>query len=138
MDHTSDPIVLFVDDDENILRGLTRVLRNQPYRLFTARSGEEAMRVLMTNHVSVIVADEQMPGMSGTELLSWIAENCPETMRIVLTGHASTSTAIRAINEGSVFRFFTKPCNEVDLALAIREAIDAKKTASGSTTPTSS
>ncbi|MBN1908945.1 MAG: response regulator [Pirellulales bacterium] len=137
MDHTSGPIVLFVDDDENILRGLTRVLRNQPYRLFTARSGEEAMRVLMTQRVSVIIADEQMPGMSGTDLLAWVSENCPETIRMVLTGHASTSTAIRAINEGSVFRFFTKPCNEVDLALAIREALDNKKKAEDSATPTS-
>jgi two-component system probable response regulator PhcQ len=138
MDHHSSPTVLLVDDDENILRGLVRVLRNQPYHLFTARSGEEAVRVLMTHPVKVIVADEQMPGMTGSDLMAWVSENCPETKRIVLTGHASTATAIRAINEGGVFRFFTKPCNEVELALAIRQALEADEPSPSETAPPSS
>jgi DNA-binding NtrC family response regulator len=118
--------VLLVDDDENLLHGLARVLRHQPFRLLTARSGEEAMWVLKTRSVDVIVADEHMPGMSGTELLAWVARECPQVVRIVLTGHATAATAIRAINDGGVYRFFTKPCHEVELALAIRKAIEEK------------
>jgi len=121
-------IVLLVDDDDNVLHGLSRVLRNQPYQLFTARSGDEAMFILKTHPVDVVVTDERMPGMSGTDLVAWVAEHCPETKRIVLTGHATATTAIRAINEGEVFRFFTKPCNEVDLAIAIREALERRET----------
>ncbi|MCR4411372.1 MAG: response regulator [Thermoguttaceae bacterium] len=118
--------VLLVDDDENLLHGLARVLRHQPFRLLTARSGDEAMWVLKTRRVDVIVADENMPGMSGTELLAWVARECPHVVRIVLTGHATAATAIRAINDGGVYRFFTKPCHEVELALAIRKAIEEK------------
>jgi DNA-binding NtrC family response regulator len=120
------PIVLLVDDDENLLRGLARALRDQPYHLFTARSGEEAIEVLKTRPVDVVVSDERMPGISGGELLAWTAEHCPDVMRIVLTGHATAETAIRAINEGGVYHFFTKPCNVAHLAVTIRKAIEHK------------
>ncbi len=116
--------VLLVDDDENLLRGLARALRFQPYHVYTARSGEEALHVLKSQPIDVIVADEKMPGLSGGDLLAWVAANCPEVVRIVLTGHPSAESAIRAINEADVFRFFTKPCDTVRLALAIRQAIE--------------
>ena len=122
MNHT----VLLVDDDPNILHGLARVLRNQPYELYTARSADEAMALLKAWNVDVIVSDEQMPGISGSDLLAWVAENYPDVMRIVLTGHATAETAIRAINEGDVYHFFTKPCDEVELALTIRKALEQK------------
>lgn len=118
--------VLLVDDDPHLLSGLLRVLRNQPYRIFTARSGEEAKQIFMKQAVDVIVADEQMPGISGSELLAWVADFFPEATRIVLTGHASVDAVIRAINRGHVWRYFTKPCNDVELALAIAEALEAK------------
>lgn len=116
--------VLLVDDDANILHGLARVLRHQPYQLYTARSGDEAMAILKSWNVDVIVTDEQMPGISGTDLLAWVATNYPNVVRIVLTGHATAENAIRAINEGEVFHFFTKPCDEVELAMTIRKALE--------------
>jgi len=116
--------VLLVDDDANVLHGLARALRRQPYDLYTARSGDEAMAILKARKIDVVVSDQQMPGMSGNDLLAWVAENDPQVTRIVLTGHATTDTAIRAINEGLVYRFFTKPCNEVELAVTIRKAIE--------------
>ncbi len=119
--------VLLVDDDSNILHGLVRALRHQPFELFTARSGEEAIDVLKRRGIDVVVADEQMPGISGCDLLAWVAEHFPETTRIVLTGHPTAETAIRAINEGVVYRFFTKPCNPVDLALALRQSLEEKE-----------
>jgi len=122
MSHT----VLLVDDDPNVLAGLSRALRRQPYTLCTARSGEEAVWVLKTRDVDVVVSDQRMPGMLGSQLLAWIAQNRPEVMRIMLTGHVEAETAIEAINTGGVYQFFTKPCNEVQLAIAIRKAIEHK------------
>ncbi|OHB67420.1 MAG: hypothetical protein A2V70_17350 [Planctomycetes bacterium RBG_13_63_9] len=122
MNHT----VLLVDDDTNVLHGLARVLRGQPYRLYTARSAYEAMAIIKAQNVDVIVSDEQMPGITGTDLLVWVADHYPDIMRIVLTGHATTETAIQAINQGDVYRFFTKPCDEVQLALTIRKAMEHK------------
>ncbi|MGD0384246.1 MAG: response regulator [Thermoguttaceae bacterium] len=118
------PIVLLIDDDENVLCGLERALHKQPYQLLTARSGDEAIMILKTREVDVIVVDEVMPGLSGSDLLAWAAENAPDTIRIMLTGNASTSIAIRAINEGQVYNFFTKPCDDSQLAIAIRKAIE--------------
>ncbi len=127
--------VLLVDDDSNLLHGLTRALRHQPFDLFTVRSAEEAMDVLKRRPIRVVVADEQMPGMSGGDLLAWVAENFPETTRIVLTGHPTAERAIRAINEGVVYHYFTKPCNPVELAISIRKALEEQDGAQVSQDP---
>ena len=119
-------IVLLVDDDENILHGFARTLRGQPYQIYTAQSGEEATWTMKTRNVDVIVVDEKMPGMSGVELCKWVTEKYPDAVRIMLTGHATTSTAVRAINEGAVYHFLTKPCNEFHLAVTIGKALDHK------------
>ena len=102
------PAVLLVDDDPNVLHGLTRALHHQPFGIYTAKSAEEAMWVFKTRHVDVIVSDEQMPGLPGTELLAWVAGHYPEAVRILLTGQASVDTAVRAINEAGVYKFFTQ------------------------------
>jgi two-component system, probable response regulator PhcQ len=122
-----DRSVLLVDDDRNLLAGLVRVLHGQPFHMHTAQSGKEAIEMLRTHNIDVIVADERMPGMSGVELLSWVAEYCPEVARIVLTGHAQTDMVIRAINDAGVSYFFTKPCNEARLALTIRDILERKE-----------
>lgn len=118
--------VLLVDDEVQTLRGLSRVLRHQPYCFYTVRSADEAIEVLQRQAVDVVVTDEMMPGMSGTELAAWIAQSHPEVKTIILTGHPDAEIAIRAINQGHVFRFFTKPCSAFDLVLAIHEAVDAE------------
>ncbi len=123
MSHT----LLLVDDDPNVLAGLARVLHKESYTIRTARSAEEAARVLETTAVDVIVSDEEMPGMSGTEFLARVAAERPDTVRIVLTGRPSLPTALRAINDGKVYHFFTKPCNEIDLAITIRRALEHKE-----------
>lgn len=122
--------VLLVDDDPNVLRGLVRMLRLQPFQFYTAHSAEEAMEVLKSRPIDVLVTDERMPGTSGMDLLAWSAKHFPEVVRILLTGFATTEIAIRAINESLVFRFFTKPCDPVALALAIHEALEQKQTLS--------
>lgn len=119
--------VLLVDDDVNLLRGLARNLRNQPYHLFTARSAEDAMPILKAHPIAVVVSDERMPGKSGSEMFTWMATNCPEIVRIILTGHTSQETIMRAVNEGRVFRYFAKPCHPMELAMAIQDGIALNK-----------
>lgn len=116
--------VLLVDDDVNLLRALARTLRHQPYALYTATSAEEALLILKGREVDVVVSDEQMPGMCGSDLLGWVADSYPDVPRIVLTGRPTVEVAIRAINEGSVTQFFTKPCNPAQLGVAIRKALE--------------
>jgi two-component system, probable response regulator PhcQ len=118
--------VLVVDDEDVSLHYLVRGLRQQPYQLYTARSGQEAMAVLKARPIDLIVSDEQMPGMCGSDLMAWVAANFPDVVRIMLTGRATTEVTIRAINEGSVLHFFTKPCDVVQLAIAIRKALEHK------------
>jgi DNA-binding NtrC family response regulator len=125
------PAVLLVDDEPNILHELARALRQQPLGIYTAKSAEEAMWVFKTRHVDVIVADQRMPGLSGTDLLVWVAGHYPETIRILLTGHASVDTAVRAVNDAAVYKFFLKPCKEFDLAMAIRQALEQRNQRAG-------
>jgi two-component system probable response regulator PhcQ len=73
--------------------------------------------------VDVVISDEKMPGMSGSEFLSLVRQEYPDTIRIILTGYGSLESAIRAINEGEIYRLFTKPCNVIDLAITIRLAL---------------
>jgi DNA-binding NtrC family response regulator len=122
-----DALVLVVDDDVNLLRGLTRVLRHQTFQLLTARSGEEAREILKRWPVDVVICDQHMPGTRGTELLAWIAEHCPRTVRIILTGQPDLKTAVDAINRGQVFRFLTKPCSDWDLVMTIHDALEAAR-----------
>lgn len=116
--------VLLVDDEKNVLLSLSRALRNQPYVLYTARSGEEAIHLLKSRQIDLVVSDDQMPGMSGTDLLTWIASNLPDVVRIMLTGNLSTAAMLAAINQGGVWNFFAKPCDEVALGVAIRKGLE--------------
>jgi two-component system probable response regulator PhcQ len=122
MSHT----ILLVDDEPNVLDGLRRTLHKEPYEILTATSVVEAAELLENGGVDLIISDEEMPGMCGTEFLTRVARDYPEIVRIVLTGHPTLPTALRAINEGHVYQLFTKPCNEIDLAIAIRRALEQK------------
>lgn len=119
--------VLFVDDEPRILEGLKSRLHKEPYTILLATSGEEGLETLENHPVDLVVSDEQMPGMCGSEFLTAVCREYPETIRITLTGQASLKAAIRAINDGEIYRFLTKPCNTVDLAHTIRQALQLKK-----------
>lgn len=120
-------IVLLVDDDPQLLNALGRVLHREKYKILTASSAEEALKIMSGICVSVIVTDQKMPGRSGVELLKDVRQRFPDTVSIMLTGEADMETAIQAINHGQIYRFFVKPCNEVDLALTIREALQQRQ-----------
>ncbi len=115
--------VLLVDDDRNIIDALKRMFHREPYTIYAADSARTALDLLQGISVDVIVVDEQMPGMSGTELLQRIHQQYPALVAIMLTGKANLDVTLQAINKGEIYRFFTKPCNEIELAIAIREAL---------------
>jgi serine phosphatase RsbU (regulator of sigma subunit) len=115
--------VLLVDDDAMVLAGLKRQLRNQ-FNVDTALSGEDALKQVLENGpYAVIVSDFMMPGMNGIEFLSRVKKSNPDTVRMMLTGTADMPTAIRAVNEGSIFQFHPKPCPANTLCQAIQSAI---------------
>lgn len=117
--------ILFVDDEKNILKTLRRLFLNDDYRLLLANSGQEALDLIRGGESpSVIVSDQQMPGMKGAEFLAKSREILPESIRIVLTGHADITAAMDAINVGGVHRYLMKPWNKKDLKLAIRDATE--------------
>lgn len=115
--------LLLVDDEENILRSLRRVLRSEPYTLLTASSGEQALSLMEAQHVSLVISDARMPGMDGATLLAEIQQRWPDCLRILLTGYADVSTTIRAINEGQIYRYISKPWDDDELRLIIRQAL---------------
>ena len=117
------PKVLFVDDDANILASYQRSLRKQ-FNPTTAVSGDEALtKIEHEGPFAVVVADMQMPGMNGLELLLKIQHLAPDTVRIMLTGNADQKTAVEAVNQGHVFRFLNKPCEPDSLAHSLETAI---------------
>ena len=117
--------VLFVDDEEKILRSLKRALFDEPYETLFANSGKEAIEILKRNDVHVIVTDMRMPEMSGDELLGIVEEEYPHVVRIILSGYVQVSTLLEAINEKGVFRYIPKSSELVEeLKPAVREALD--------------
>ncbi len=118
--------VLIVDDERAVTELLQDVLSTEPYELMSASSAEEALAMLEQEQIDVVISDEKMPGISGTEFLAIVRERYPDTIRMILTGHASLDTAIKAINQGEIYRFFTKPCNVFDLAITIRQALQQR------------
>ena len=116
--------ILFVDDEERILYGLRRALRLEPYKVLTAASASDALRLLESHVIDVIVTDEDMPGIRGLDLLKSFKQRAPDILRIMLTGKATLPLASRAVNEGGVYRFFSKPASGIEIACAVREAFE--------------
>jgi response regulator RpfG family c-di-GMP phosphodiesterase len=114
--------LLLVDDEENILNSLTRLLRRDDYLIFTAGSGEEGLKLLEQHAVGVIITDQRMPQMTGSEFLSKVKESYPDTVRIVLSGYTELRSVTDAINQGAIYKFFTKPWNDKLLRGNIEEA----------------
>lgn len=114
--------ILLVDDEENITAALTRLLRRDGYRILRANSGQEGLDLLAQNQVGVIISDQRMPGMSGTEFLTKVRELYPDTVRIVLSGYTELNSVTDAINRGAVYKFLTKPWEDDLLRANVEEA----------------
>lgn len=116
--------VLCVDDEPSILSALRRVLRSEGCRILVANSGAEALAVLSSESVDVVVSDMRMPGMDGAELLGRVRAQWPQTARILLTGYADMDATISAINNGQIYRYIHKPWDEHELRLTVRQAAE--------------
>jgi EAL domain-containing protein (putative c-di-GMP-specific phosphodiesterase class I)/CheY-like chemotaxis protein len=119
------PRVLFVDDEPEVLAGLRRALVDDPYQISTALSADRALGELSQDSYDVVVADERMPGMTGSELLAIIAREFPLMGRILLTGQATVHSAAQAVNQGGIVRLLLKPCPPAALREAIETALRA-------------
>jgi DNA-binding NtrC family response regulator len=116
--------IMLVDDEAGVIKALRRLLMDEPYEVLTAQSAEEALTMLEKSPCKVVISDEMMPGMKGSEFLCHVKEIYPDTIRIILTGHASLDSAMKAVNSGEIYRFFMKPWNNMEIILAIRSAME--------------
>lgn len=102
-------VLLLVDDEENVVSSLVRLFRRDGYRILRATSGQEGLELLVQNKVGVIISDQRMPGMTGSEFLSKVKELYPDTVRIVMSGYTELNSVMDAINRGAIYKFLTKP-----------------------------
>ena len=116
--------LLLVDDEENILRSIRRVLRRGNWQIETAQDGEKGMDLFRKFVPDVVISDFRMPGMNGVEFLARVKELSPRTQRIMLTGQADHQAIEEAINRSEVFRFISKPWNDAELLLMVRSAFE--------------
>ena len=116
--------LLLVDDEPGILAALRRVFQRENYQLHFARNGLEAIKILASQDIHLIISDFMMPEMNGSELLAQVRERWPATIRIMLTGHANTEAVMGSIRDGAVYRFILKPWNDDDLRLTIALALE--------------
>ncbi|MFC1763081.1 response regulator [Planctomycetota bacterium] len=117
--------ILFVDDEEKVLKSLQRGLLDEPYHCLFANSGQEALDVLENNDVHVICTDMRMPEMNGLELLRIVKEKYPQIVRLVLSGYTQVGMLLTAINQGEIFKFITKPWKlEEEFKSIVEQAIE--------------
>jgi CheY-like chemotaxis protein len=116
--------ILCVDDEPNILQSLKRLLRKEGYHLLLAGSGDEGLKLLQEHQVHLIISDQRMPQMSGTEFLALVKERFPDVLRVILTGYTDVDSITESINKGHIYKFFLKPWNDHNLKLEIRQALD--------------
>jgi len=114
--------LLLLDDEENILRALIRVLRRDGYHILTATCARDAFALLAKNNVQVILSDQRMPEMSGTEFFSRVKTLYPETIRLILSGYTDLNSVTDSINQGAIYKFLTKPWSDEQLRKTVAQA----------------
>lgn len=114
--------LLLVDDDVNVISALKRTLRRDGYTILTANSGKQGLDLLANHEVGVVISDQRMPHMTGVEFLSQVKKLYPKTLRIILSGYTELKSVTDAVNQGSIYKFSTKPWDDNLLRDNIREA----------------
>ncbi len=115
-------VLLLVDDEKNILNALTRLLRRDGYRILTANGPAQAFDLLAKHRIHVIVSDQRMPNMNGTEFFSKIKDMYPDTIRMILSGYTDLNSVTEAINRGAIYKFITKPWDDEVLRKEVEHA----------------
>jgi response regulator RpfG family c-di-GMP phosphodiesterase len=115
--------ILYVDDEENNLFSFKAVFRIK-YQVYTAISGDEALKILAEKPIEIIITDQRMPAMTGVEFLEKVIPLYPDPIRLLLTGYADMNAVVDAINKGKIFHYLTKPWNEDELHMTINRAYE--------------
>lgn len=115
--------VLYIDDEDNNLKSFRATLRKD-FKIFTAIDADEGLRIAREEEVHVVIADQRMPGMTGTEFFEELVKFNPDPIRILLTGYSDIASVIDAINKGEVYRFIDKPWNIEQIKNSIKNAAD--------------
>src|SRR2546427_9260698 len=123
MGETRQASILVVDDEADVVESIRELLRLD-YRVLVATRTSEAMAILQERPVDVVMTDQRMPEMTGVELLHHVRETQPDTVRLLFTGYADVRAVIDAINQGSVYRYITKPWDATELQAVIRDAVE--------------
>ena len=118
----SERVLLLVDDEPNVLSSLRRLMRHTGFKVLTTTSAKEGFELLAANPVGVVVCDQRMPEMTGTEFLRRVKELHPGIVRIILSGYTELNSVIDAVIRGTVYRFLTKPWGEDALMECLRDA----------------
>lgn len=112
--------ILCVDDEEGIVEALYDTFMDTGFKVKTALGGEEALEIFDREDIALVISDQRMPGMEGTELLAKINSRKPYCKKILLTGYADINATVDAINKGSVDRYFSKPWDDDELIEAVK------------------
>jgi response regulator RpfG family c-di-GMP phosphodiesterase len=118
------PTLLFVDDEPGILSSLRRLFRPHGYRILVAESGAVGLAILEKEAVDLVISDMRMPEMDGATFLKAARQRWPQVMRILLTGYADITSTVAAINEGEIYRYITKPWDDNEILIVVRQAIE--------------
>jgi len=118
--------ILYVDDEENNLYSFKATFRMK-YKVLIALSGDEALEMMKSQPVHIIITDQRMPNMTGVEFLEKVIEIFPDPIRILLTGYADMGAVVDAVNKGKIFHYLAKPWNEEELDMTITRAFEKYK-----------
>ncbi len=119
--------LLFVDDERSILDSLRRVCRSAKYQVFVAEGGKAGLDIMAEHSIDLVISDMRMPEMTGAEFLEQVANQYPETVRILLTGYSDIESTITAINKGKIYSYIAKPWDNDQLKMLIEKALYTKK-----------
>nr|WP_315430272.1 response regulator [uncultured Albidiferax sp.] len=116
------PTLLIVDNEESTLSALNRALRREGYRILTAQGSLDALELLASHSVQVVLCDQRLPKTTGVDFLTIVAQLYPDTMRIVLSACTELQSVLDVVNRAEIYRFLTKPWDDGQLRQNIREA----------------
>lgn len=114
--------LLLVDDEEPICKAIQRLCRKEGYKIFLAASAEEALGILQSQTIAVILSDQRLPGITGIQLFSEVKKLYPDTLRLMISGYTALESIAGAINDGAIFKFIFKPWDDEQLLSSLREA----------------
>lgn len=118
--------ILCVDDEVQILTSLKRLFRRAGHTVNLANSAAEGLEFLKNNSVDLVISDMRMPEMDGNAFLSHVAQDWPQTIRLLLTGYSDMESTVGAINDGNIYRYIAKPWDDTDILLSVQSALETK------------